>query len=37
MLAAFADGSVHTLGPGTPGATWWALLTPANGDVPGDF
>jgi hypothetical protein len=30
-----ADGSVRQIGPTVSGNTWWALCTPASGDVPG--
>jgi len=30
-----ADGSVRTLGAGVSGATWWAAVTPAGGEVLG--
>jgi prepilin-type N-terminal cleavage/methylation domain-containing protein len=33
MNAVFADGSVHALSSGISPATWWALCTPAGGEV----
>jgi len=33
--AALADGSVRFVGNGVNPATWWAALTPANGDILG--
>jgi hypothetical protein len=35
ILVGLADGSVRTLAPGISGATWWAAVTPADGDVLG--
>jgi prepilin-type N-terminal cleavage/methylation domain-containing protein/prepilin-type processing-associated H-X9-DG protein len=38
MNVAFADGSVRSLaGSVSPTAVWWPLLTPAAGDVAGDY
>jgi prepilin-type N-terminal cleavage/methylation domain-containing protein len=37
MLVAMADGSVHQLAPDIAPATYWALVTPAAGDTPGDW
>jgi prepilin-type processing-associated H-X9-DG protein len=33
MNAGMADGSVQTLSQGISGAVWWALVTPAGGEV----
>jgi prepilin-type N-terminal cleavage/methylation domain-containing protein len=33
MLAAMADGSVHTLSPNMSGDIWWAAVTPSGGEV----
>jgi prepilin-type N-terminal cleavage/methylation domain-containing protein len=35
ILACFADGVVKSISPSISGRTWWALCTPARGDVPG--
>jgi prepilin-type N-terminal cleavage/methylation domain-containing protein len=35
ILVGQADGSVRTLAPRMSGATWWAAVTPAGGDVLG--
>jgi prepilin-type N-terminal cleavage/methylation domain-containing protein len=35
MLVAMADGSVRTLSPGMAATTYWALVTPASGEVIG--
>jgi prepilin-type N-terminal cleavage/methylation domain-containing protein/prepilin-type processing-associated H-X9-DG protein len=35
MTTAMVDGSVRTLWGGVSDTTWWALCTPAGGDVPG--
>jgi prepilin-type N-terminal cleavage/methylation domain-containing protein len=32
---ALADGSVRSVAPGVSGATWWAAITPAGGEVLG--
>src|SRR5579872_6030584 len=37
MHVLMGDGSVHLLSPGIDPNTWWALCTPAQGDVPGDY
>jgi hypothetical protein len=38
MNVCLADGSVRFLNIGMSGTTWWALCTPASGDLPGsDF
>jgi len=37
MTAGFADGSVRMTATGIDGDTWWALCTPNQGDVPGNF
>lgn len=37
MLVALADGSVRQLSPGIAPTTYWALVTPAAGDTPGDW
>lgn len=37
MLAAMGDGSVRTLRGSIGYATFWALVTPAGGEVPGDW
>lgn len=34
LVAGMADGSVRTLAPGIAPSAWWALCTPASGDVP---
>jgi prepilin-type N-terminal cleavage/methylation domain-containing protein len=34
--AGMLDGSVRVLAESISGATWWALCTPANGDLPGN-
>jgi hypothetical protein len=33
MLVGMADGSVRSLSPSLSGTTWWALVTPAGGEV----
>src|SRR5262249_43257348 len=35
MNVALADGSVRNLAISISGTTWWALCTPAGGDIPG--
>jgi prepilin-type N-terminal cleavage/methylation domain-containing protein len=35
LHAALADGSVRAISPSITGATWWALVTPHAGDIPG--
>jgi prepilin-type N-terminal cleavage/methylation domain-containing protein len=35
ILVGLADGSVRTLAPSMCGATWWAAVTPAGGEVLG--
>jgi prepilin-type N-terminal cleavage/methylation domain-containing protein len=35
ILVGLADGSVRTLAPSMSGATWWAAVTPADGEVLG--
>ena len=37
MTAGFADGSVRMIATSIDGATWWALCTPNQGDVLGNF
>ncbi|HET6576072.1 MAG TPA: DUF1559 domain-containing protein, partial [Fimbriiglobus sp.] len=37
MLVLLTDGSVQTLSPRIAETTYWALVTPAAGDIPGDF
>jgi prepilin-type N-terminal cleavage/methylation domain-containing protein len=37
ILVCLADGSVRLLSPGISPATWWALCTPAGGEVLGDW
>ena len=37
MLAGFADGSTRTIRDDIDGDTWWAICTPNQGDMPGDF
>ena len=37
MSVAFADGSVRTLASAVGEGVYWALVTPAAGDLPGDF
>jgi prepilin-type N-terminal cleavage/methylation domain-containing protein len=37
MNACFADGSVHSLSGSLNPNTWWALCTPAGGEVVGDY
>ena len=37
MVVGLADGSVRSLSPSINGATWWALCTPAFGDLPGNY
>ncbi|WP_439625044.1 H-X9-DG-CTERM domain-containing protein [Gemmata sp.] len=33
--AALADASVRAVSAAVDGSTWWALCTPAGGDLPG--
>jgi prepilin-type N-terminal cleavage/methylation domain-containing protein len=35
IQAALGDGSVRFVGQGISGTTWWAAMTPANGDILG--
>ena len=35
--AGLADGSVRSLSATLGGNVWWALCTPAGGDLPGEF
>jgi prepilin-type N-terminal cleavage/methylation domain-containing protein len=35
ILVGLGDGSVRTVSPGVSGATWWAAMTPASGEVLG--
>ena len=37
MMAGFADGSARTIRDDIDGDTWWAICTPNQGDLPGDF
>lgn len=37
MTAGFADGSVRGIRDDIDGDTWWAICTPNQGDLPGDF
>ncbi len=37
MLVCFADGSVRTLTPTIAEATYWGLVTPAGGEIVGDY
>ena len=38
ILTGMGDGSVRSVSPGVSGATWWAAMTPAGGEVlGGDF
>ena len=37
MNVLMADGSVNSLSGNIAPTTWWALCTPAQGDVPGDY
>lgn len=37
MSTLFGDGSVKTLRSSISGATWWALVTPGQGEVVGDY
>jgi prepilin-type N-terminal cleavage/methylation domain-containing protein len=37
MNVLMGDGSVQSLSAGIDPNTWWALCTPAQGDVPGDY
>jgi prepilin-type N-terminal cleavage/methylation domain-containing protein len=37
MLVSLADGSVRTLSPTMSGKTWWAAVTPSDGEVLGVF
>jgi prepilin-type N-terminal cleavage/methylation domain-containing protein len=35
LQVATGDGGVHSIAPSISGSTWWALCTPAGGDIPG--
>jgi len=35
LALGLADGSVRGVSPGLSGATWWAAVTPADGEVLG--
>jgi len=37
LMAGFADGSVRPIPPEISVTNWWALLTPAQADDPGDY
>jgi prepilin-type processing-associated H-X9-DG protein len=37
MMAGFADGSVRMIRDDIDGDTWWAICTPNQGDIPGEF
>ena len=37
LNALMADGSVRLVTPGAADAAWWAVCTPAAGDIPGDL
>lgn len=37
MMAGFADGSVRTIRDDIDGDTWWAICTPNQGDIPGEY
>jgi prepilin-type N-terminal cleavage/methylation domain-containing protein len=37
MNVLMGDGSVRSLSGGINPTTWWALCTPAQGDIPGDY
>jgi hypothetical protein len=37
MNVLMGDGSVRSLSGGIDPNTWWALCTPAQGDIPGDY
>ena len=37
LPVALFDGSVRTLSPGIDESVFWGLVTPAGGEVPGDF
>lgn len=37
MLAALADGSVRTINPEVAPEVFWGAVTPAGGEIPGDF
>jgi prepilin-type N-terminal cleavage/methylation domain-containing protein len=37
MVAAMADGSVRSIAASIPAPTWWALCTPAGGEVLSDY
>jgi len=37
MMAGFGDGSVRSIRDDIDGLTWWAICTPKEGDLPGDF
>jgi len=37
MMAGFADGSARTIRDDIEGDTWWAICTPKQGDIPGEY
>ncbi len=37
MMAGFADGSTRTIRDELDGDTWWAICTPNQGDIPGEY
>ena len=37
MMASFGDGSVRAIRDDIDGQTWWAICTPKEGDLPGEF
>ena len=37
LPVALFDGSVRTIGPGVSESTFWSLVTPNAGDIPGDY
>lgn len=37
MTAGFADGSVRMISESIDGDTWWAICTPKQSDIPGEF
>ena len=37
MMAGFADGSARTIRDDIDGDTWWAICTPNQGDIPGEY
>ena len=37
MMAGFADGSARTIRDDIDGDTWWAICTPNQGDLPGEY